>query len=215
MKGTRRLPDIGINVPAWAQDFMVAIKKMLTPPTFPQADKVLLYNATTGLTDWVSLASNITVSSGSNPELATPPVTVNPPPFDDMEEDYPVGAVAFTTGINPSVLYGVGIWSAITGPVSSSISISGSITAISLTTAVTFPACPAQSSVDATVAMAGVLPDAGMTVTLGVPSNLIYTYSNVYMGFITAPDTVTIREVCVDTFGIGGFTETFTIKILT
>ncbi len=206
MKGTRKLPDIGINVPAWAQDFMVAIKKMLTPPKFPEADKVLLYNSSTGLTDWVSLASNITVSSGSNPQVGVPPVTVNPPPFDDMEEDYPVGAVAFTTGVNPQVLYGVGTWSPITGAL---------LTAISLTTNVTFPACSAQSSVDVDVTVVGAIPDAGQTVTLGVPSYLIFTVNNVYMGIITAVDTVTIREVCVDTFGIGGFTVPFTIKILT
>ncbi len=128
MKGTRRLPDIGLTTPAWAQDFLVAIKRMLTAPKFPEGDKVLLYNSSTGLTDWVSISSQFTLSDSANSELNVPNVNPPAPPFDDMEEDYPVGAVAWTTGLNPSTLYGVGIWSAITGVnLGSSVS-SGSVT---------------------------------------------------------------------------------------
>ena len=116
MKGTRKLPSIGINVPSWAQEFMTAVKQMLTPPAFPEGDKILVYNASTRLTDWVSLGSSITISDGTNGTVDVP-VVINPPPFNDAEDDYPVGAVAFTTGINPQVLYGVGIWSAITGTI--------------------------------------------------------------------------------------------------
>jgi len=112
MKGTRRLPIIGTDIPAWAQEFMTAVKTMLTAPAYPQTDKVLLYNHSTGITDWVSISSSLTVTDGQNSTISVP---VNPPPFDDMEEDYPVGAVALTMGQNPNTLYAVGVWSALTG----------------------------------------------------------------------------------------------------
>ncbi len=80
---------------------------------------------------------------------------------------------------------------------------------------VTFPPCLAQSSVDVNVPFPGVAPDVGMSIALGLPSSSMFTVNNGFQAFISAIDVVTIREFCVDAFGIGGFTDTFTIMVFT
>ncbi len=85
---------------------------------------------------------------------------------------------------------------------------------------VTFPPCPPQSSVDVLVPFAGVAPavnpgDMAPVVTLGLPSAAQFTVNNGFLAFVSAPDVVTIREFCVDAFGIGPFTDTFTIMVST
>lgn len=83
------------------------------------------------------------------------------------------------------------------------------------TASLIFPACPANSSVDVDMAFPGAVPDvAGTTVTIGLSSLTKNTVNNLFVAFISAPDVVTVRELCVDLFGIGGFTDTFTITIL-
>lgn len=83
---------------------------------------------------------------------------------------------------------------------------------LKLTLAVTMPPCPAHSSVDSPpINFPGVAPDNGMAVIVGVSSNSIFTVNNGFQAIITAKDTVILREFCVDAFGIGGFTDTYTL----
>jgi hypothetical protein len=162
VKRTWKLPEVGTDGPMWVQRFATAVKNLLSPPPYPQDDRILLRRGAKATMEWVGLGTGLTISSTS-----TSPI--------------------LTTSTQ-------GLW-------------------LSETVAVTFPVCPAQSSVDVAVPFPGVVPDAGMAVILGLASNMQFTVNNTYVAFITAKDEVTVREVCVDAFGIGGFTETITITV--
>lgn len=89
-----------------------------------------------------------------------------------------------------------------------------------LTVDITFPACPANSSVDVLVPFPGAVPainsgDPAQSVDIGLSSNTQYTANNGFQAFVSDVDVVTVREFCVDGFGIGGFTDTFTLMLYT
>lgn len=74
MKGYSKFGNVGTDIPQWEQDFLTQIKRGLTPPTHPIADKILIYNKATGLTDWVSVGTAISLSS-SGVVVAMPSVS--------------------------------------------------------------------------------------------------------------------------------------------
>lgn len=87
-----------------------------------------------------------------------------------------------------------------------------------LTANITFPPCPPQSSVDVNVPFPGAVPAASsgepaQSVVIGLSSNVFFTVNTMFQASVTAIDVVTVREVCVDAFGVGGFTDTFTLML--
>lgn len=86
---------------------------------------------------------------------------------------------------------------------------------------VTFPICAANSSVDVLVPFpAGIAPATGSgdiapVVTLGLSANTGGRTKNSFMAWVSALDVVTIRQVNAGVGAIAGFTDTFTITVLT
>lgn len=112
MKGYSKFGEVGHDVPQWLQDLLIQFKKGLTPPPHPIGDKALLYNKTTGLVDWVSLGTAMSISSTSV-VLATG-ATASLAIDEVLDDVWPIGGVFISiNNVNPgnvSVL-GFGTWS--------------------------------------------------------------------------------------------------------
>jgi hypothetical protein len=71
MPRTWKLPDIGTDVPQWAQGILTAIKRMLSPPTFPPRNRMLVQSGQYGWINWVEIGSTLTLTGITASNIGT------------------------------------------------------------------------------------------------------------------------------------------------
>lgn len=83
---------------------------------------------------------------------------------------------------------------------------------ISATSVLDFPSISANSSSDLTVTVTGAISGSGSTVELGLPNSPVSGI--IYMGFVSAADTVTVRAFNVTGSAINPASQTFRVTVL-
>ncbi len=63
VKRTWKLPDVGTDGPMWIQRFATAVKHLLSPPPYPQDDRILVRQGDKATMEWLGFGTGLYVSS--------------------------------------------------------------------------------------------------------------------------------------------------------